>query len=46
MSHHPVFLNNISVIYPFKTCVEDFSATIYAGDRIALIGRNGSGKTS
>jgi ATPase subunit of ABC transporter with duplicated ATPase domains len=46
MSHHPIFLNNISVVYSSKTCFEDFSSTIYPGDRIALIGRNGSGKTS
>jgi ATPase subunit of ABC transporter with duplicated ATPase domains len=46
MNHHPIFLNNIHVVYPSKTCFEDFSTTIYAGDRIALIGRNGSGKTS
>ena len=46
MIHHPIFLDNISVVYPSKTCFEDFSATVYAGDRIALIGRNGSGKTS
>lgn len=46
MRHHPIFLNNISVVYPSKTCFQDFSATVYAGDRIALIGRNGSGKTS
>lgn len=46
MSHSPLFLSNISVVYPSKICFEDFSATVYTGDRIALIGRNGSGKTS
>ena len=46
MSHNPILLKNISIIYPAKTCVEDFSVTIYAGDRVALIGRNGSGKSS
>jgi len=46
MSHGPIFLNNISVVSPAKTCFEDFSTTIYAGNRIALIGRNGTGKTS
>lgn len=46
MSHHPIFLTHINIVYPAKKCVENFSATIYTGDRIALIGQNGSGKTS
>ncbi len=43
---NPIIIKNLSIIYPHKTCVDDFSVVIYPGDRIVLIGRNGSGKTS
>lgn len=46
MIHKPIQLNNISLSFPHKTCFEDFSASIPYGSRIAIIGRNGSGKTS
>lgn len=39
-------LKNLSLSFPHKTCFEDFSADIYDGNRIAIIGRNGSGKSS
>lgn len=44
--HSPIKIKNISLSYPNKNCFEDFSNTIYPGSRIALIGRNGSGKSS
>jgi ATPase subunit of ABC transporter with duplicated ATPase domains len=39
-------LKNLSLSFPHKTCFEDFSTDIYDGNRIAIIGRNGSGKSS
>lgn len=44
--HRPIILNNISLFFQNKTCFEDFSAQIYPDSRIAIIGRNGSGKSS
>ena len=39
-------IHQLSLIYPEKICFESFDATIYPGQRIALIGDNGCGKTS
>ena len=41
-----VFLKNLDLIFPHKICFENFSASINEGDRISIIGRNGSGKSS
>jgi ATPase subunit of ABC transporter with duplicated ATPase domains len=46
MIHKPILLNNLSLEFPYKTCFTDFSRTIPYGSRIAIIGKNGSGKTS
>lgn len=46
MHHKPLNLNNLSLTLPHKTCFMDFSCQIHNGDSIAVIGRNGSGKTS
>lgn len=46
MIHKPIQLNNISLSFSHKICFEDFSASILYGSRIAIIGRNGSGKSS
>ena len=46
MSHTPIILKHLSLIFPHKICFEDFSVEIPYGSRIAVIGRNGSGKTS
>lgn len=46
MTHRPIILEDISLSFPHKTCFENFSAQIQPGQRIALIGKNGSGKTS
>lgn len=46
MSHKPIFLNNVSLSFPKKTVFEGFTSQIYPGSRIAIIGRNGSGKSS
>lgn len=42
----PLALAAISLSFPHKICFENFSAHIYYGDRIAVLGRNGSGKSS
>ncbi len=39
-------IHQLSLIYPEKICFELFDTCIYAGQRIAVIGDNGSGKTS
>ena len=44
--HKSIILNNVSLYFPNKICFENFSAQIQAGSRIALIGNNGSGKSS
>lgn len=46
MSHKPLSINNLSLEFPHKTCFIDFSTTINYGDHIAIIGRNGVGKSS
>lgn len=46
MYHSTISLKNLTLSFPHKTCFEDFSYQIPFGSRIAIIGRNGSGKTS
>lgn len=41
----PVLLKNISFYFDDRSLFEDFSTIIYPGSRIAIIGRNGSGKS-
>lgn len=46
MPHKPIQFEELSLIYPHKTCFEGFSGQIQYGDRIAIIGRNGAGKST
>ena len=46
MPHLPIRIDGLSLSYPHKTCFDGFSAIIQPASRIALIGDNGSGKTS
>lgn len=39
-------LKNINLSYGGKQIIKDFSATIFRGDKIGIIGRNGCGKTT
>jgi ATPase subunit of ABC transporter with duplicated ATPase domains len=39
-------IEELSLSFPHKTCFENFSTIIYDGERIAIVGRNGSGKSS
>ncbi|MDR1907867.1 MAG: ATP-binding cassette domain-containing protein [Holosporales bacterium] len=41
-----ICINNFSLSFPHKVCFDDFSTKIPHGERIAIIGRNGSGKSS
>ena len=44
--HTPIIIQNVSIQYPHRTCFEGFSQHVHFGDRIAIIGANGSGKSS
>ncbi|MDR2107115.1 MAG: ATP-binding cassette domain-containing protein [Holosporaceae bacterium] len=44
--HNPIRIQGFSLIFPHKTCFENFSTQISFGDRIGVIGRNGGGKSS
>ncbi|ASQ45999.1 ATP-binding cassette domain-containing protein [Legionella clemsonensis] len=46
MTHKPIQFKDLGLIYPHKTCFQDFNGEIHFGERIALIGRNGSGKST
>ncbi|MFI4918322.1 MAG: ABC-F family ATP-binding cassette domain-containing protein [Legionellales bacterium] len=46
MMHKPIQFKNLSLAFPHKTCFEAFNGQISYGDRIAIIGRNGAGKSS
>lgn len=44
--HQTIFLDKLSLRLPHKTCFDEFSTSIIHGQRIAIIGDNGSGKSS
>lgn len=44
--HKPVQFKDLGLFFPHKICFSDFSGQIFYGDRIAIMGRNGSGKSS
>jgi ATPase subunit of ABC transporter with duplicated ATPase domains len=44
--HNPIQFSEFSLYIGNKLCFSDFSSVIYPGDRIAIIGDNGSGKSS
>lgn len=46
MQHKPIQIKNLELSFPHKICFEDFNAQITYGSRIAIIGRNGCGKTT
>jgi ATPase subunit of ABC transporter with duplicated ATPase domains len=45
MSHRPIIVKEFALSFPHKTCFEGFNAEIYYGDRIGILGKNGSGKS-
>lgn len=46
MAHRPINIVNLSLEFPHKVCFDGFSTQILPGDRIAIMGRNGTGKSS
>jgi len=46
MMHKQIHIKDLDLSFPHKTCFENFSCQIPYGSRIAIIGRNGSGKSS
>lgn len=46
MIHKPIQIKNLGHCLPHKECFTNFSTQIYYGNRIAIIGTNGAGKTS
>ena len=44
--HKPIQFESLSLSFPHKTCFADFTGQISYGSRIAIIGCNGSGKSS
>ncbi|MDR0406847.1 MAG: ATP-binding cassette domain-containing protein [Holosporales bacterium] len=44
--HSLIHIKDFSLSFPNKTCFENFSMQISFRDRIAIIGRNGAGKSS
>ena len=46
MMHKPIKIESLSLSFPPKTCFKAFTTEIPYGSRIAIIGRNGCGKSS
>ncbi|MCE3269509.1 MAG: transporter ATP-binding protein [Burkholderiales bacterium] len=46
LMHNPIRISEFSLYIGNKLCFSDFNYTIYPGDKIAVIGDNGSGKSS
>ena len=46
MTHAPLRIDDLSLSFPHKTCFDHFSARVAHASRIAIIGRNGCGKSS
>lgn len=46
MVHKPILIKDLFIIFDKKICFDNFNSTILYKQRIAIIGRNGSGKSS
>ena len=46
MPHKPIRIDNLSFELPHRDCFSGFSTQIQYGEKIGIIGRNGSGKSS
>ncbi|RTK93440.1 MAG: ABC-F family ATP-binding cassette domain-containing protein [Rickettsiales bacterium] len=44
--HKPILVKDLSLSFSNKTCFENFTDQIHFGNKIGIIGRNGSGKSS
>lgn len=45
MTHKPILIQDIALIFSHKICFSAFTTTLSHGQRIGIIGRNGSGKS-
>lgn len=46
MHHKPISFHNVGLSFPQKVCFEGFTTQVQPGHRIAIIGQNGSGKST
>lgn len=46
MNHKPIQFKKLGLSFTHKTCFSAFSSQILYGDKIAIVGRNGSGKSA
>ena len=46
MHHKPISFHNVGLSFPQKVCFEGFTTQVQSGHRIAIIGQNGSGKST
>jgi ATPase subunit of ABC transporter with duplicated ATPase domains len=46
MTHNLLEISNLAFTLPHKNCFSNFSSLVTSGSRIAIIGNNGSGKSS
>lgn len=46
MFHQPIVLRDLEFCLPHKVCFFHFNASIYAGQKIGIIGQNGVGKST
>lgn len=46
MTHKPIVFHNVSFILPERACFTGLSLSVHHGQRIAIIGNNGAGKSS
>ncbi|OED50829.1 antibiotic ABC transporter ATP-binding protein [Endozoicomonas sp. (ex Bugula neritina AB1)] len=44
--HKPVSFTDLCLSFPNKSCFDHFNGQIHCGSRIAIVGRNGAGKSS
>ncbi len=44
--HKPIQFRDFTLSFPHKTCISNFNGQILFGSRIAIIGRNGAGKSA
>ena len=44
--HKPIQIKDLALSFSHKECFENFNTQIHYGSKIAIIGRNGSGKSS
>jgi ATPase subunit of ABC transporter with duplicated ATPase domains len=46
MTHKPIYIREISLVFPERICFLGFSFVVRPGQRIAVVGNNGAGKST